>query len=75
MPVPGKNEHQPIVNHDTYQTQAVADAGRLIRAGVNNKDALTQGVGVSRLIKAVGTNIPKGIAKSTGLDKVDVSDD
>ncbi len=75
MPIPGKNEHQPIVTHDTDQTQAVADAGRLIRAGVNNKDPLTQGVGVTRLIKAVGTNIPSEIAKSIGLDKVEKSED
>jgi hypothetical protein len=73
MPTPGKNEHQPIVTHDTDQTQAVADAERLVRAGVNNKDALTQGIGVARLIKAVGTNISPIIAKSIGLDKVDAN--
>lgn len=75
MPTPGKNEHLSAVTHDTDQTQAIADAGRLVRAGVNTKDPLTQGVGVSRLIKEVGTNIPPEIAKSIGLDKVEVTED
>lgn len=75
MTSPGKNEQLPPVPQDTDKTQAIADAQRLVRAGVNTKDQLTQGIGVTRLIKEVGTNVPPGIAKAIGLDKVEVTDD
>lgn len=75
MSAPKKGEQLPPVTHDTEQTQAIADAQRLIRAGVNNQDQLTQGVGVTRLIKQVGTDIPSGIAKAIGLDKIDTTED
>ncbi len=61
--------------HDTDETQALADAERLIRAGVNTKDTLTQAIGVTRLIKQVGTNVPSGFAKAIGLDKVETKED
>jgi len=73
--MPPPQEKLPVVTHDTEQTQAIADAERLVRAGVNTQDPLTQGIGVSRLIKQVGTDIPPGIAKAIGLDKVEVTDD
>lgn len=73
MAPPGKQE-LPI-SHDTEETQAVADAGRLVQAGVRTGDRVTQAAGVSRLIKQVGTAIPPEFAKSIGLDKVETTDD
>ncbi len=66
---------QESINHDTYATREIADAARIIRAGVNNNDNLTQAIGVSRLISAVGTDIPESMATSIGLDKVETLDD
>lgn len=74
MPPPEKPEKQPTP-HDTPETQEVADAGRLIRAGVRTKDLPTQGAGTARLIRQVGTNIPTEFAKAVGLDQVETGDD